>query len=158
MGPYTFTEPIVAQILKDWFRRSGELFIELHRPHSGASGNFYILNNYSQYEDLMMKASPGSICSVLRDKQLPIRGFIDDDLIQRAFNLLADGDYYLIVEPCTYPQMICFLGDGKTHVELEQDLRELQGTDVWVGHDFAIPNEYWKDNSAEDALIIIKPK
>lgn len=46
MGPYTFSEPIVHQILQDWFSVSPELLVELDLLHSGASGRFYILNNY----------------------------------------------------------------------------------------------------------------
>ncbi len=158
MGPYTFSEPIVTQILQDWFSASTELFVELDRPHSGTSGGFYILKNYLQYEDLITKASPGAVCFMLRDKQLPLRGLVDDTFINRALDWLEDGDYYIIIEPSSYPQTIRFLGDGKTRLEFERELRELRGTEVWVGQDFKFPDQYWKENSDLNALIITKPK
>ncbi len=158
MGPYTLFEPIATQVLRDWFSASTELFVELDRPHSGASGDYYSLNSYLQFDDLLTKASPGAVCFVLRDKQLPLRGLVDDTFTQRALEWLEDGDYYIIVEPSSYPQAIRFLGDGKTKFELEQELRELRGTDVWVGQDFKFPDLYWKENSDLNALIITKPK
>jgi hypothetical protein len=159
MGPYPFSESIVTQILQDWFSASAELFVALDRPHSGASGDFYILNTYPQYEDLIMKASPGSICYILRDKQLPIRGLVDAALIQQALDWFKDGDYYIIIEPSfTYPQTLCLVGDGNTLQELERELRELLGTEVWLGNELGFPNEYWKENTAQNALIITKPK
>ena len=158
MGPYTFSEPIVTQMLQDWFSTSAELFIELDRPYSGASGDFYILNSYPQVEDLMTKASPSAVCFVLRDKQCPLRGLVDDTFIQRALDWLKHGDYYIIIEPNSYPQTIRFLGDGNTHLGLERELGDLRGTEVWVGQDFKFPDEYWKENSDLNTLTITKLK
>jgi len=95
---------------------------------------------------------------MLRDKQLPLRGLVDDTFINRALDWLEDGDYYIIIEPSSYPQTIRFLGDGKTNLEFERELRELRGTEVWVGQDFKFPDQYWKENSDLNALIIMKPK
>ncbi len=153
MGPFIYTEPVVADTLKNWFGLSGELFVELYKPHSGGSGFLYVLNSYAQYEDLMANAKPGSISFVLRDRQLQIRGVVDDVLISKALNQIADGEYYTIIEPCEYPNSFSYLGEGNTHAELKNDLEKLRGIEVWAGVDPNMPDEYWKENLADDALI-----
>jgi hypothetical protein len=158
MGPFTYTESIVARTLKDWFNTSGELFVELYKPHSGGSGFFYVLNTYAQYEDLMVNAKPGSIAFVLRDRQLPIRGIVDDGFIANAVNQIPDGEYYAVIEPCVYPNSFVYLGDGNTHAELKNDLEKLRGVEVWAGVDLNMPEEYWKENLANNALIAKKPE
>ena len=159
MGPFIYTEPVVADTLKDWFRASGELFVELYKPKGGGSGDFYVLNSYSQYEDLMANAKPGSISFVLRDRQLPIRGVVDDGLIAEALAQIPEGEYYIIIEPCVYPNSFVHLSDGgRTHEELENDLEKLRGVEVWAGVDLNMPDDYWKEDLADNALIAKKPE
>jgi hypothetical protein len=158
MEPFIYTDHIVTDTLNDWFRASGELFVELYKPHSGGSGFFYVLNTYAQYEHLMVNAKPGSISFILRDKQLPIRGIVDDGLIENALKQIPDGEYYAVIEPCVYPNSFVYLGDGNTHSELKNDLEKLRGVEVWAGVDLNMPDEYWKGNHADDALIAKKPE
>jgi hypothetical protein len=157
MGPFACSEPVVKETLKDWFMRSGELFVELYLPHSGGGGHFYVLTDYWQYEELMAKAKPGSISFVLRDCQLPVRGHVCDELIAQAVKCVGEGSYYLIVKPGLYPTPLTVLADGSTHTALTLDLEKLRGTQVWIGTDFQMPDQYWHENTGEDALIATKP-
>lgn len=157
MGPFTYHEPIVADTLQNWFATEEELFAELYRPHSGAGGDFYRLLAYADYQDLMDKAHPGAILSILRQKQLPIRGIVDDAFISRAIAEITEGDYYIVVGPGAYPDALDFLGSGNRHEELKDELENIRGTEVWVGPDFVMPNNYWESNTAQDALVVIKP-
>jgi hypothetical protein len=158
MGPFIYTEHIVTDTLNDWFKASGELFVELYKPHSGGSGFFYVLNTCAQYEDLMANARTGSISFILRDRQLPIRGIVDDSFIENALNQIPDGEYYTVIEPCVYPNSFVYLGDGNTHAELKSDLEKLRGAEAWAGVDLNMPDEYWKENVADNALIAKKPE
>jgi len=56
MGPFIYTEPIATNTLRNWLERSGDLFVELYKPHSGAGGDYYIVADFSQYVDLMERA------------------------------------------------------------------------------------------------------
>ena len=157
MKPISATEPIVKQTLTEWFGASGELVIELDVPHSGGSGDFYVLNFYAQFEDLILKARPNAIAFVLRDKHFPVRGIVDDALISLSFEKIFDEEYYLIVEPPKFPQRLSFVGDGNTHVELKNDLEKLRGQEVWLGREPEFPNSYVEQH-LENALVICKPK
>jgi len=95
---------------------------------------------------------------VLRDKQLPIRGFVNDDFISKALDQIPDGKHYIIIEPCSYPNSLDYLADGNTHIGLVNDLKKLRGLEVWAGLDLNMPDEYWKENLAEDVLIARKPE
>jgi hypothetical protein len=158
VGPFSYTDDVVRKTLTDWFEPSGELFVELHLPHSGGSGFFYILSTFADYLDLMMKAKPGAVSFVLRDRQFPLRGVIDDVFIANTLEHVDDGEYYMIIEPLKYPLQFDVLGDGNTHSELKNDLETLRGKEVWAGLDLKMPNDYWQENLAEDALIALKPE
>ena len=154
MGPFLFPDPIAVNIMKDWLLESREIFVEVYRPHSGSGGTVYVLNNFSQFDDLVTKCNPGSLCFVLRDKQLQIRGRVDDAFIDQALEEIADGQKYRIIEPNRYPQAISSFGQGNSHSELEHDLRELQGLNVWTGFDFCFPENYWIEDFTDNKLII----
>jgi hypothetical protein len=156
MGPFTCNAPVVATVLNEWLRRSPELFVELHVPRSAGEGFFYILNSYAHYDDLMTKAKPGSVFLILRDRQLPVRGVVDDNLISQALEGIADGEYYTITEPCAYPDSLSHLDVGNTHAELQTALEAFRGTEVWVGHEPEMPNAYWEKNVSDDVLIVVK--
>ncbi len=157
MKPISATEPIVKQILTAWFSLSSELVVELEVPHMGGSFDFYVLNSYAQFEDLILMAYPNGIAFVLRDKHFPVRGIVDDALISLSLEKITDGEYYLIVEPPKFPQRLSFVGDGNTHVELKNDLEQLRGQEVWLGREPELPSSYLKDD-LEIALVIRMPK
>jgi hypothetical protein len=158
MGPFSFTDSVVRDTLTAWFKQSGELVVELYLPHSGGSGFFFALATFSEFEDLIANAKPGSICFVLRDLQLPIRGKVTDALISEALGQIADGKNYLIAKPSRYPAQLDVVADGKNHHQLRTDLEKLRGEEVWVGPEIEMPSEYWQENTATDALIAVKGK
>jgi hypothetical protein len=156
MGPYLYTSPKVKQILTNWFKESNELFVDISLPHSGSSGDFYVLKNFEQYTNLIDKVSPGSICTILREKQLPLRGIVTYEFIKQAIELIPDGTWYRICPPCVYPDKLEYFGCGNTHDELRTELEECLGIEVWVGKDLKLP-EYWKENTHPDLLVVTKP-
>jgi hypothetical protein len=156
MGPFSCTDPVVKDTLTAWFNQAGELVVEHYLPHSGGSGFFFALATFSDFEDLIANAKAGSICFVLRDLQLPIRGKVTDALISEALGQIADGKNYLIAKPSRYPTQLEVVADGKNHAQLRTDLEKLRGEGIWVGPDFEMPSEYWHENTATDALIAVK--
>ena len=158
MGPFIYTEPRVADTLQKWFASTGELFVELYRPHSGTGGDFYRLLSYADYQNLMERADPGAIVFVSRDRHFPLRGIVDDAFIRHCLEEIKDGESHLIIRPSAYPETIDYLGDGNSHAELKRDLQSARDSEVWVGRDFCMPDKYWIPNTAENALIATKPK
>jgi len=158
MGPITYTEPVVKKVLTAWFQQSGDLFVELYLPHGGGSGEFFILTDYSQFEDLMARARPGSICFVLREQQLPVRGQVTETLISQALDQLSEGYYYIVAEPSNFPEPLNYLSDGDSRTALKADLEKLRGKEVWIGPEPSMPDNYWHEHTGTDALIAVKPK
>ena len=156
MGPFAYSDPMVKKALTNWFAQSGEIVVELYVPHSGGGGAFFALTAYSQFEHLIATAKPNAICFALRERQLPIRGEVRDNLTSLAIQQIADGRNYLVVKPSHYPAQLAVLADGKSHAQLRTDLENLWGEEVWIGPEFEMPNEYWKENTATDALIVMK--
>jgi hypothetical protein len=158
MGPFVYSDPLVKETLTKWFAHSGEIVVELYLPHSGGGGVFFALTDYAQFEDLIATAKPNAICFVLRDRQLPIRGKVTDNLISLAIQQIADGRNYLVLKPSHYPAQLDVVAEGKSHGQLRTDLEILRGEELWIGPDFEMPNEYWHGNAATDALVVVKGK
>jgi hypothetical protein len=155
MGPFSIRQPEATVRL--WLEYSGELLIEVYKPHSGSSGHYYIINSFSQYEELSSNSRPGSIFFVLREKQFHLRGVVDDQFKAMAMEMVSDGRWYLIAEPYLYPNEVSLIADGDSHSELNNDLDKLQGKEVWFGALPPTPDEYWLPNSDPDALILNLP-
>jgi hypothetical protein len=160
MGPVDVNEAVVKETFLAWFAESGDLALEVYKPHSGCGGDFYILSSYSQFQDLIAKARPGSIIFTIKERQFPVRGLVDDDFIAEALRRVADDQVFEIIEPCEYPNMINFLGDGgRGHVELKTELEKLRGAMVWLGGELRMPGgNYWAENIAPDEMVAIKPE
>jgi len=157
MGPFSIHQAEAKISVKLWLESSGELFVEVYKPHSGSGGDFYIVNSLAQFEELVSKARPGSILFVLREKQFPLRGIADDQFKAAAMTLIPEGVWYLIIEPCTYSSSIFHITEGNSHSELIDDLDKLQGKEIWLGPDPKTPNTYWEPDYDPNALIFTIP-
>lgn len=159
MGPVNINEALVKETLTAWFAESGDLAIEVYKPRSGCGGDFYIISSYSEFQDLTVKARPGSIIFIVNGRQFPFRGVVNDDFIAEAVRQLADGQAFEIIEPCEYPNVINFLSDGgKGHAELKAELERLRGTAIWLGSELRMPDNYWAENTAPGEMVAIKPE
>jgi hypothetical protein len=157
MGPLSiYDETIIARV-KDWLHTFGELFIELYYPHSGGSGNFYLVSSFAQFSELLSQTRSGAIFFILREQQYPIRGMVDDTLISRTLEEIQDGEWYGIVELQFYPIALPFLGTGNSQLELKKDLEDNRGISVCIGKEPPVPVKYWVKNETDDSIVAFRP-
>ena len=139
-----------------WLNETGELFVEVYYPHSGGSGTFYLLTSSADFQELIEQAREGALFFVLKQKQFPLRGIVDDAFINQATVAIADDEDYLITDLAIYPEHVSFFGDGQTHKQLLTDLHDLRGVLVGVGHEPDTNPTYWKEDTRYDRLTAIK--
>ena len=156
MGPLSIHDPLLIQTVERWMYDSTDLFVELHYPHTGSSGDYYLLTTIRDFNELLAGARRGAIVTVLRKQQYPIRGIVDDDLIDRAIAEVPDGEWYDIVRPWFYPTMLPLSGGGNNHQQYRKELEELRGEEVFTGRAPSLP-AYWIKNDDEDSIIATIP-
>jgi hypothetical protein len=149
-------DPSIQATAQTWLNETGELFVELYYPHSGGSGRFYLLTAPTNFIDLIEQARDGALFFLLKQKQFPLRGIVDDAFISQATTAVADGEEFLITDLATYPEHVSFLGDGQTHTQLIAELSDLRGRLVAIGHEPDTNPAYWKQDTRPDRLTAIK--
>ena len=89
---------------------------------------------------------------IFREKQYPIRGIADDNLLAIALEVIPDGEWFSILALGDGPFAPCrVVGFGENHHELREDFTRLSGRSVLferhpfdkVVNYFELPNDVW---------------
>ncbi len=141
MNYETLFSPHNIALLGDWLAESGELYVDIGLPHSGASGTQYFVRSMSELKALIARQTwPEIGITIFRRMQYPLRGIADEDLLNQALARVPDGQWYHIVSLADYfPSPCAFIGSGKSHAELKQDWANILGSSIGFGQD---PNDY----------------
>ena len=117
--------------LKNWIRASGETLICIDLPHSGGSGNFYLLKSTDQLNDIVNFALSSArqygdgraFITGFRSGYYLLRGIVDKDLIEKIRSTWPGKDWYSIVSLVdNFPEPLSFIGSGNTQEEFNNDL------------------------------------
>ncbi len=144
-----FTEHHVAR-LYDWLTEMGELFVRLEYPHSGRSGDDYLVRSLEELQDLISRQAHNELeIHIFRDIVFPIRGNDYSALLQHALQKIPEGqDYQIVALPphtrdCKYPYECECLAAGHSHDELRNDIANLEpGREIAIGiHPFDYSGE-----------------
>lgn len=148
-------------LLEDWLAETGELYVDVYLPHSGADGTPYFIRSLREFKELVAQQTwPEIGISVFRRLQYPVRGVADQALLEQALRQISDGQCYTIVSlnHC-YPSRCVFKGRGSTHAELRNDLAEVIGERVGVGQDpFDQYDDAWFLSHPDDVFMLTVSK
>ena len=99
----------------------------------GGSKDFALIQSKDEFENLVQICPEGTDIIVFRDKQLPVRGIVNDKLIDQARQTIPETSEYLFMlrTPDKPDDPICF-GEFDYRSAMEQDIRE------WIGHEVAV--------------------
>jgi len=145
-------------LLYDWLQETGELFMDLDRPHSGGSNEtIYFIRSLAQLRRIVTEEEhPEVSITIFREKQYPIRGEADETLMSEALDFIPDGEWFSIASPRDHPLAACsIVGSGDSHAELREEFIRLSGKNIYFGRNpfdrqnsyFEMPNDAWVVNS-----------
>src|SRR5260370_7025004 len=99
MGYEHLFEKHDVALLHDWLRETGELYMDLDRPHMGALNNsVYFIDHLADLKRTVGQATfPEIVISIFREKQYPIRGVVDDRLPPTPLDLIPHRPSFRIV-------------------------------------------------------------
>jgi hypothetical protein len=143
-------------LLHDWLQETGELFMDLDRPHSGGdNGSVYFIRSLAQLKRIVVEEKhPEVSITIFRERQYPIRGTADEKLMAAALDFIPDGEWFSIVSLGDHPFASCsVVGFGDTHAELREDFIRLRNKSVCFGRNpFDQRNSYFE--TPEDAWVV----
>jgi hypothetical protein len=86
-------------LLHDWLQETGELYMDLDRPHSGGMNNsLHFLDNLRALKEIVSRERHSEVgIYIFRKKQYPIRGIMDDALLATALEQIPDAQYFNIL-------------------------------------------------------------
>src|SRR5713226_90060 len=84
-------------VLYDWLQETGELYMDLNRPHSGGdNASLHFFHTLAELKGIVSRETwPEVDISIFRAKQYPI-GIANNRLLARALEQIPDGQYFTI--------------------------------------------------------------
>jgi hypothetical protein len=119
-----------------WIRESGEVLVIMRYLRAAGAKDYGFARTEGDFLGLLDVLPVGTDIIVFRDKQLPLRGAVNEGFIDSAKSAISDGEEYLYVKMQTLtPDDIRAFGEmGDTHNCMDEDLREHVGDEVAIGH------------------------
>lgn len=135
MNYLTLFSPHNLALLSDWLGETGELYVDIHLPHSGATGAAYRLRSLGDLKSLISQQShPEIAIHIFHYLQYPLRGTANEMLLQQALQQISDGEWYSIISlDDFYPSSVSWWGNGNTHEELKRDFADILGEKIGMG-------------------------
>jgi hypothetical protein len=109
-----------------WIDSNGEVLAMIRFHAAAGAKSFEFFSSNDDFNKRLRSLSPRTCIIVFRDRQLPLRGTVDEEFIQRALAFVPDGVEFLVValERATVGKGSWFHdAAGETHDELLEELR-----------------------------------
>ena len=137
--------PKFLETVGRWIDVSSEVFGVLRYLRAAGAKDYVFIKSRDEFTALVECVSVGTDIIVFRDPQLPLRGRVTPEFINRAKELIRDGEEYMFVKlvPERREDLTLFGEMGETHAELVEDLSDEMGEEVAVG---LCPNFWDRDN------------
>jgi hypothetical protein len=133
--PERDVSPKFLDTVSQWIEAAGEVFVMLRYLRAGGAKGYAFIHSPNEFQRLVEACSTGTDIIVFRDRQLPLRGQVDDDFIARARTLIPAGAAYMGVRlaPRTLddPRLDGFFDDSMP--ELESELEASRGEALAFG-------------------------
>jgi len=130
------TDKKFLKTLEDWLRGQSEIMILIRYSREAGNKSFEFFTSFAALRDRLARLKAGTNVIAFRKRQLPLRGLVDDEFIEKCMRLIPVGSEFLVLE--TDPRMatqqwMYHHKAGESHDGLQQVLEGLRGRLVAVG-------------------------
>jgi hypothetical protein len=134
-----FTSQNLA-LLSDWLEETGELYVDVYRPHSASSSSGYLVRSLQELKSLVVKQNdrPEIVFRIFRKQQLPLRGIASEELLEQALEQFPNGEPFYVAYLDYYPEHCNRQAEGDSHSQLRQAIKEEFGELIAIGSPPAI--------------------
>ncbi len=126
--------PAYLSTVRQWIAATGEVLVIMRYLCGGGAKDFALVASPESFDHLVDVCPEGTDIIVFRDRQLPLRGIVDDAFVKQIQSLLHDDDEYLFLnmKPEKPNDPRCF-GEFDYLVHLKADLEEMKGETIAIG-------------------------
>jgi hypothetical protein len=135
-NPVSTSDPIFLDTLKAWLQAEGEILLLSRFAYAAGNREFEFFCDFPSLEERLNQLPKSTSVIAFRQRQLPIRGIVDDSFIERCLKEIPESADYALTETVkrVYGKRSWFHhGGGRSHADLREDLEESRGTPVAVG-------------------------
>lgn len=140
MAYVAITDSRFCGIVESWLQGQQEILVLIRYSHAAGSRDFELFSSFRGFTERMRQLPPLACVTVFRQPQLPLRGVVDDEFIDRCLNSIPAGVEYLVVETIKRPYVTepwnqwHRHNDGDSREELRTALEDSRGVEVAVGY------------------------
>jgi hypothetical protein len=146
------SDPQIRQVAHEWILEGGEVYVDCYLSASGQASVVFLVDTPAAFDALLARKT--SVLTVLRTRQYPLRGTVDEPFLDRALDTIRNNEGFEIVSIAYYPEPIRYLEEGATHATLSSALRNLIGSSVGVGPVPYLPRTP-QESAAQDVIEVI---
>ena len=131
------TDPMFLQTIEAWCSVQPEVLALVRFRCGAGSRDWRLFSSYSQLLEMIQTAPAGACITVFKSPNLPLRGVVDEALIDNCLAAIPDRIEYLMIETVQTVAGKCswyHYGSGQSHAELKDDLQGSVGRPVVVGY------------------------
>ena len=114
-----------------WIGDNGEVFVLISHSKNAGARDYQLCIELKEFDELVMKLKPEDNVIVFRERQVPLRGRVNEEFKRKAMNIIPEGSDYLVVLLSWCIGIRYFSGDSPK--ELEDDLNGLIDQQVMLG-------------------------
>lgn len=154
MALISTNDELFLTTVERWIQSQGEIFATIRYSRAAGSKSFEFFTSFHSFSDRIRNLPEQTSVIVFRERQLPLRGVVGDDFINKCLSTIPDGTEFLIVETTkqTAGRHSWFHAEaGETHAELKDALEESRNQSVAAG-----PHPAWW-NDSPDVLVALVP-
>lgn len=127
--------------VEQFIERHGEVLVLFRYARMAGAKDFMFFHDMLSFQSKLEGLAPHTNVIVYGERQLPLRGKVDDVFVQRALEVLPENVEYLLLclektvhdyRPHHYWESFDYSA-GETHAELREDLDEYRGRLVALG-------------------------
>jgi hypothetical protein len=140
----------------DWIARRHEVLAVIRYAAAGGAKSFEFFDSFEVFRARLNESPPKTCIVVFGERQLPLRGRVDNHFIEQALSLVPDGAEFVVAglelmhvgKAAWFPDYA-----GETHVELREALEGMLGELAAVG---PYP-PFWEDGEEVVFAVIPNP-
>lgn len=122
------TDEEFLRIAKDWLHSQPEVLVLIRYSRAAGDKSFEFFTSFERLRERLGELRSETSVTVFRERQLPLRGCVDDEFIGKCLNFVQAGSEFLVVEsaPRTAGNQSWFHHEsGESHEELREVLEGL---------------------------------
>jgi len=130
------TDKGFLRTLENWLRGQSEVLVLIRYSRAAGSKSFEIFTSFNHFRERLGAFPPQTSVTVFRERQLPLRGCVNDEFIGKCLCSVQDGSEFLVAETVLTTagnQSWFHHAVGESRQELRDALEGLRGKSVAVG-------------------------